>query len=416
MNILWLKTELLHPVDKGGKIRTYAMLRELKRHHRITYLTLDSGASDQAVERANEYCHELVRIPHSIPEKFSARFYADLMRNTASSLPYALRAYRSEPMRRAIEERIAEGEVDLVVCDFLTPSINLPSAPGVPSLLFQHNVEAMIWQRHTQVQRNPLKKAFLWWEWQKMRAAEARECARYDHVVAVSTQDAGVLKAQYGLRAVSDIPTGVDVEFFSPSKDVESEPHEVVFTGSMDWLPNQDAVEFFMSDVFPRLVRALPTVHFTVVGRNPPSALVERAKVDPRLSVTGFVDDVRPYVDRASVFVVPIRIGGGTRLKIYEAMAMGKPVVSTEVGAEGLPLRAGKDIVIADDPEAFAGEVERLLSDREGAEAFGVRAAAIVRETFAWKAVSERFSEICEQTVVDFRRDNETNVEVISNG
>jgi glycosyltransferase involved in cell wall biosynthesis len=399
MNILWLKTELLHPVDKGGKIRTYGMLRELKRFHHVTYLTLDAGSTPEAVERAEEYCHELIRVPHLLQRKFSFSFYAGLLANFASRLPFALRAYRSPRMRRAIEDRVGLGGIDLLICDFLSPSPNVPDGTALPKILFQHNVESMIWRRHFEVQDNVLKKAFLWLEWQRMRSAEERECRRYDRVVAVSEEDAREFEDSYALGEVESVSTGVDTEFFSPSGRVEPNPHEIVFTGSMDWLPNQDAVGFFLEAVFPDLLERVPGVHFTVVGRNPPSSLQERSEKDPHLTVTGFVDDVRPYVERAALFVVPIRVGGGTRLKIFEAMAMGKPVVSTTIGAEGLPLVPGKDIIIADDAASMVREIEGLLSAPEAAAAWGEHSARLVRERFGWDVVSGEFAKICESVV-----------------
>jgi glycosyltransferase involved in cell wall biosynthesis len=399
VRILWLKTELLHPVDKGGKIRTFGMLRELKRDHHITYLTLDEGSPDNRLEKALEYCHKVVRIPHKKPKKFSLRFYLDLFLNLVSPFPYAVRAYRSRAMSQAIRKQVEDGKVDLVVCDFLSPSLNVPPGLGVPTLLFQHNVEAMIWWRHFQVQSNPLKKAFFWMEWRKMARTEEAECRRYDGILAVSEDDAEYFRKTFGIHRVAHVPTGVDVEFFTSTRDQEVNRKELVFTGSMDWLANQDAIDFFLSEVLPLLRERVPGALLTVVGRNPSETLIQRASRDSGLTVTGFVDDVRPYMGRAAVFVVPIRIGGGTRLKIFEAMSMGKPVVSTTVGAEGLPLEPGADIIIEDDPAAMVEALARLLENPEEADALGERGATLVREKFAWRAVADRFSEVCEGMV-----------------
>jgi len=173
MNILWIKTELLHPIDKGGKIRTYNMLKELKRNHRITYLALDDGAADEKARgRAYEYCHELVCVPHRQREKFTVGFYAELLLNLLSAQPYATKKYESLEMRLEIERRSKAGAFDVLVCDFLAPAANVPTFLGKPAMLFQHNVEAMIWKRHYEVQDNLLKKAFLFTQWKKARAFE----------------------------------------------------------------------------------------------------------------------------------------------------------------------------------------------------------------------------------------------------
>src|SRR5215210_2589531 len=211
MRILWLKTELLHPVDKGGRIRTYYMLRELKREHEVTYLTLDDGqAAPDARERATEYCHELITIPHQTRAKFTPGFYFDLAHNLVSRLPYFMQKYKSAAMRREVAKLTTDGKFDVLVCDSLMSSINVPPRVACPAVLFQHNVEAMIWKRHYEVQRNPLKKTYLYGQWQKMRRFEREMCSRFDSVIAVSADDREQMKHEYGAEAVFDVPTGVD--------------------------------------------------------------------------------------------------------------------------------------------------------------------------------------------------------------
>ena len=403
MNILWIKTELLHPIDKGGKIRTYNMLKELKREHRITYLTLDDGKGDAAArERAIEYCHDLVCVPHKQRQKFTAGFYAELFSNLVSSLPYAIKKYTSSELRQEISRRA--GDCDVVVCDFLAPAANVPANLGKPTVLFQHNVEAMIWKRHCEVQHNPLKKAYLFAQWKKMRAFERRMCRSFDSVVAVSQEDCEQMRSEYGAQNVFDVPTGVDTEFFRPSGVEKSAPHNLVFTGSMDWLPNEDAIRYFTEQIMPRIKSQIPDATLTVVGRNPYQSLVELAKNDDSIIVTGRVDDVRPYMERAAAYVVPLRVGGGTRLKIFEAMAMEKPIVSTTIGAEGLPVSDGAELLLADTPEAFAAAVVRVLRDSDLANELAQRAANLVRAEFGWQKVAERFANICEGALIASQR------------
>ena len=417
MKILWLKTELLHPVDKGGKIRSYNMLKELKRNCHVTYLTLDDGtAGADARELAGEYCHELVTIPHQPSQKFTTGFYADLLFNLASSLPYAIKKYESPAMRREVAKRVADGRFDVLVCDFLAPAVNVPPRVACPSVLFQHNVEAMIWKRHYEVQANAAKKAYLYRQWQKMRAFEAKMCPQFDCVVAVSRDDRELMQREYGVDKVYDVPTGVDTAFFRPSGERQRKPENLVFTGSMDWLPNEDAIRYFTEQILPRIKQAVPGVTLTVVGRDPFPGLVELSKRDPSVVVTGRVDDVRPYMEEAAVYIVPLRIGGGTRLKIYEAMAMEKPIVSTSIGAEGLPVTDGEEIILADTPESFADAVVGLLRQEDRATEIGKRAAAKVREEFGWDTVADDFAAICERAMSlshGFTRTSYTDLEKI---
>ncbi|MFN2400639.1 MAG: glycosyltransferase [Gemmatimonadaceae bacterium] len=405
MHLLWLKTELLHPVDKGGRIRTYNMLRYLRREHGVTYLALDDGerAAD-AVERSNEYCHRLVCLPFRSSAKRSASFYAELVRSQASSLPYAIWKYRSSEMRQAIERIVREEHIDIVVCDFLAPAVNVPSGLGTlgcASVLFQHNVEAKIWERHATNASNILTARYMRSQWKRMRDFEAEQCRRFDGVIAVSPEDRMVFSEEYGARHVYDVPTGVDTDYFQPhpSSSAERVKNGLVFTGSMDWLPNEDGLVHFVDAVFPRVKLAVPDVSLAIVGRNPSPRVLSLAQRDPAVTVTGRVADVRPYISQAAVFVVPLRVGGGTRLKIFEAMAMGKAVVSTTIGAEGLPVTGGENILLADEPGTQADAIVELLRDPARAARLGRRAATDVRTSFGWDRVADNFAAICESVV-----------------
>jgi glycosyltransferase involved in cell wall biosynthesis len=402
MRLLWLKTNLLHPIDTGGKIRTYYMLRELKQRHHVTYLALDDGtASPDAVQRAPEYCHDLVRVPHRTSSKFSFRFYVELLKNLRSPLPYAVEKYRSAEFEKQISR--LQMDADLVVCDFLFPSVNVPEPLARPAVLFQHNVEAVIWRRHTESQRSRVGRRLFMTQWRRMRAFERTACRRYDVIVAVSPQDRAIMEREYEAPLVVDIPTGVDTEFFRSSGS-ESEPRHLVFSGSMDWLPNDDAMKYFARTMLPQIRAACPETVLTIVGRKPFPSLKALSRECPHIRVTGQVDDVRPYIDRAAVYVIPLRIGGGTRLKVFEAMAMGKPIVSTSIGVEGLPIVNGTDAVIADEPDAFADAVVRLLRDPAEAKRLGEAAAAKVRARFGWAPVARSFMEACDLAMKEWKR------------
>src|SRR5262245_46205265 len=381
------------------------MLKELKRDHHITYLSLDDGSAGRAArDQALEYCHELICVPHQQREKFSKGFYAELLLNLASGFPYAIKKYESAAMRRQILDLTANGKFDVVICDFLAPAINVPLELSCPSILFQHNVEAMIWKRHFEVQVNPAKKTYLRQQWRKMERFERETCRRFDTVIAVSKEDAEQMREEYSVDQVFEVPTGVDIDFFTPTGREAIEQHNIVFTGSMDWLPNEDAIRYYTDQILPLIRRSLPDATLTVVGRNPYPGLLELSQKDPSIIVTGRVEDVRPHMERAAAYVVPLRIGGGTRLKIYEGMAMEKAIVSTSVGAEGLPVTDGKEIFIADTPEEFAAAVVNLLTSPALAKEVGQQARRTVVEKFGWSGVAKCFAEICETTIRDHGR------------
>ena len=403
MRILWVKSELLHPVDKGGKIRTLEMLRHLMHGHEVTYLCLTSPTdAANAKDLAYEYCHHLETVPWSEPPRFSKGFYLDLAKNLASPLPYVIEKYKQPQMRDIIAKADALGSYDVILCDFLTPSANIPCKLKAASVLFEHNVETVLWERTYRNETNPVKRAYFLGQYLKMHAYEHLLCRRYDAVAAVSEQDAVAIRNRFGVRHVFPEPTGVDFEFFSPFVDdspgkLARDPHDLVFTGSMDWMPNEDAIVWFADEILPRIASRIPSIKVTVVGRNPTPKLRALASRQPRIVLTGRVDDVRPYIDRSAVYIVPIRVGGGTRIKIYEAMGMGRAVVSTSIGAEGLPLQNGTEIVLADEPEHFADEVVRLITNETARNQIEHAARRAVVERFGWNKATEALVNIMER-------------------
>lgn len=394
MRILWVKTELLHPIDKGGRIRTYQMLRALTRRHRVTYLCLDDGsAAADAVERAREYAQEVVVVPFRPPQKMGPAFFLGLLRNLCSPLPYAIARYRSAGLRAEISRLAAAA--DLIVCDFLAPSLNVPDHLPAPTVLFQHNVEARIWERYVTVPQHPLRRAYFRLQWRRMRRHEARECRRFAHVVAVSALDADLIRSDYAVDSVGFVPTGVDLEYFLSSPHRSRDSRELVFVGSMDWMPNDEGIRWFTAEVFPLVQERVAGVRLVVVGRSPSATLRELASRNGAIEVSGTVADVRPYLERAALSIVPLRVGGGTRLKIYEAMAMGVPVVATTIGAEGLPLRNGEHLAIADTADEQASAICRLLGDPAYAARLAANALRHVQEHCSWGAAAERFISQC---------------------
>jgi glycosyltransferase involved in cell wall biosynthesis len=223
---------------------------------------------------------------------------------------------------------------------------------------------------------------------------ERDACRWFDGVVAVSDGDKEMFGERFGARRVFTIPTAVDTDYFRPFGESDEEGG-LIFTGSMDWLPNEDAINFFAKEIMTRIKAHVPTARLTVVGRNPSQRLLRRLEGRPEITATGWVRDVRPYVGGGSVYVVPLRIGGGTRLKIYEAMAMGKAIVTTAIGAEGLPVRHGEHLIVADSPEDFAKAVVRLLRDSDERRRLEQAAREFVERNCSWERAAAAFRDAC---------------------
>ncbi|MBX3742205.1 MAG: glycosyltransferase [Akkermansiaceae bacterium] len=400
MNILWVKSGPLFPLDSGGKKRTHAMLEEISRRHHVTYLALlADGQELHPDEAAAPYAAEKVWLTWKETPKRTWRFHVDLLRNfVLSEYPYALEKYRSKEMVDWLETEATGDRFDLVICDFLQPAPNfLHIKGGAPMILFQHNMEAMIWKRLAESSSNPVGRLYLRDQFRRFSKWEKKLSALFDGVITVSEDDSAYARGTYRLDNVrGHVATGVDVDYFAPRKEISSGSDVIGFLGSMDWLPNIKAVEFFVAEAYPVIKRAIPEVRFMVIGRNPPESIRNLAAHDDSITVTGSVDDVRPYLKMCDLMVVPLLAGGGTRIKILEAMAMGVPVVSTTIGAEGLGLESGVHLEIADGAGPFAACTAELLVDdgrrRRLADAAHVR---LVREN-GWKGVVDEFLQLCE--------------------
>lgn len=396
--ILWIKVGGLWPLNTGGRLRSFHILAELSRRHPVTLITTHGADDDpQGLVSALPDCERVISLPYSIPKWGSARFASAVIRSWLSDRPVDVWKCTVPEIADVATRLIHSGSVDLCVADFLASVPNLPGRGGVPVVLFAHNVEHLIWRRLSEVERRPWRRLPLELEWRKMRRFEARACAGVDLTLAVSEVDCSMLSDAAPSARVRAIPTGVDTTYFAPSASGESAPR-LVFTGSMDWYPNEDAMLHFMDNVLPRVRRHVPGTSLTIVGRRP-SARLRHAAKDAAVEVTGTVADVRPFVADAAVYVVPLRIGGGTRLKIFEALAMGKAVVSTSVGAEGLPLVSGEHFVQADDPQTFADSIVALLADADRRRRLGSGGRRLVEERYSWPQVAREFTARCEEVL-----------------
>jgi glycosyltransferase involved in cell wall biosynthesis len=400
MRILWVKTGPLLPLDTGGKRRTHAMLTEISRAHEVTYLALlPAGTALHPGENADPYAVHKLWVPTAIVAKNTLAFWLDLTRSTLfSSKPYALEKYDVPDLREKLRELSHSGGFDLVICDFLAPALNFVGLDtAVPCLLFQHNIESQIWQRLAASQFNPLKRWYFRLQYRRMLQWEARLSALFAGVITVSPEDTALARSIYDLgNILGHVPTGVDVTTFQPaSLPAQGRPFTIGFLGSMDWMPNIDATLYFVHDILPTVRAFLPDCRFKIIGRNPPAQISDLALNTDGIEVTGTVVDVQPHVHECDAIVVPLKAGGGTRIKIYEAMAMGVPVVSTTIGAEGLDVNHGTDILLADDAKTFAQALVELAQSPELRQKISSTGRQLVAGRYSWLAAANSFMQLC---------------------
>jgi sugar transferase (PEP-CTERM/EpsH1 system associated) len=407
LKILWVKSGGLLPLNHGGRIRSYYLAKELAQLHDLSLFTFASEAEDPvpAHQPLRKFCQNVTCVPIRIPEARGIQESFNYALNLFSHKPYSLSKYCQPSVKRALAEHLAQEPYDLLICDFLLTAGVVPWDWPHPKVLFTHNIEAVIWQRHYEVQKNPIWKAVSYREYRMLERMERDYISRADHTLAVSDNDRDFFLNYAPTERMSVIPTGVDIDYFTPQVEKE-EPETIVFTGSMDWMANEDGIVFFIEKVLPLIRQEYRNVKLSVVGRKPSARMKEIGARDKNIEVTGTVDDIRPYMAKGAVYVVPLLVGGGTRIKIFEAMAAGKAVVSTTIGAEGLPVTDGKDIVLADEPRSLARSVGELLGDANRRRSIGAAARKLVAENYSWKAVGKTLANVLESTAAQFKAPN----------
>jgi len=393
MKILWAKAGGLVPPDIGGKIRSYHILKELARTHSVTVFTFYAEHPNDVHSLMQGQFERVVYLPLSIPTDRGLGELSSFLRNLFSSWPHSVAKYCRPEAIAKMRQILKSEDYDVIVCDFVFAGGVIPWETSCPKVIFTHNVEALIWKRHFEVSRNPFWKLVCWGEYQKMLRFEAFCLQKSDHVLTVSEADRDFFQRFVNSSKMTVIGTGVDADYFRPS-DVEPQPNSLVFTGAMDWMPNEDAILYFLDSIFPIIQAEIPNAKFTVVGRRPSDKLRNVAAQRAGVHITGRVEDVRPYMDEAAVYVVPLRIGSGTRLKIFEAMAMGKAIVSTTVGAEGLPVSDGVTLCLGDTAPEFAKKVISLLRDPVRCKRLGSAARHLVEERYSWSSVAAEFDTV----------------------
>ena len=399
MKILWVKVGGLIPLDTGGKIRSFNILRELARQHDVTFFTTYEMHDRDIHGDLEKMFAKVIRYPLRIPQSRSFRHILRYARSFFSQQPHQLFRYYDSQAAAELLHLIEREKFDVIVCDFLAAAAMIPWNSPTPKVLFTHNVEALIWKRHYAVARNAFWKAVCWREYRATALTEQRYLNLADHVLTVSETDRDFFARKIQRTKISVVPTGVDLDFFRAAEHEEEESNTLVFTGSMDWMPNQDGILYFVNEILPRIRKRIPSTSLLVVGRSPSHQIMELSRKTEGIHVTGTVEDIRPHVRRGTVYIVPLRVGSGTRLKIFEAMAMGKAVVSTSIGAEGLPVQSGRDIFIADDPEQFANAVVELLQDPVRRRELGQAARQLVAERHGWDSVVRHFESALQASV-----------------
>jgi glycosyltransferase involved in cell wall biosynthesis len=401
LHVAIVDEELPYPATSGKRIRTLNLVQRLARRHRLTYFCHRNSDPDEARRAAAFFAAEEIEtvvVDRPVPRKSGLGFYCRLAANLFSPLPYSVATHSSPALRQAVQAYAARNLVDLWQCEWTPYAQTLRGLAGQRVLVMAHNVESQIWQRYFETEANPLKRWYIKRQWRKFERFERRAFAEATRAVFVSEPDAALARERFGAECVAVVDNGVDTAYFRPEGGPR-DPRRILFLGSLDWRPNLDAVLLLLDEVFPRVRAAEPTARLCLVGRNPPEWLARRARQEANVELAENVPDVRPYLGGCGVLAVPLRIGGGSRLKILEALAAQTPVVSTTVGAEGLHLEAGRHLIIADGVEQMTRELLRVLRTPGPAREMAAQGREVVLARYDWDVLACRLEEVWSECV-----------------
>ncbi len=398
VKILFVTTKSPYPLFEGRALRTYNLIKQAAQQHEVHLVSFVQDQQDlDGISHMRTLCPvvEYEKLYFGFKLGQIAR---DALFELFSSRPLPIIKYVTASMRKRIRRLVAQHRYDLVHLDMLHLGEYVPEFAGIPVVLGQHNVESVILRRRAENEQGMLRRSYLTYQYRKLEAYEARCCQAVSRVTAVSEHDAQGLAQLTGRSDLEVIPNGVDTDYFA-CDPVERDPFNLVFVGGFTWFPNQDAILHFCADILPLIRAELPEVTVTIIGKQPDSAAVRSIAEVQGVHLTGLVDDIRPYVARAAAYIVPLRIGGGTRLKILDALSMSKAIVSTSVGCEGLAVEHGRNILIGDSPRAFADQVLAVLRDRDLADRVGRQGRELAVGRYDWRAIGAQMLGLYEEVV-----------------
>lgn len=411
MKILFLSQIVPYPPHGGVLQRGFNIVREIARNHELhlmAFIHRDILHTESKIEHSRQVLGEFCRTVEYF-ELWPKRSRLDQLVAIGAGLvfrePFSVIAHHSSKFAQRIDELVKENNIDVIHYDTIALARFLGIASHLPSVLTHHNIESQLMARRAAVERWPAS-AYLSMQARKLIAYEAVMSPHFDVNVMMSELDALALCEIAPSVETAVVPNGVDIEYFSQVS--ETQDPSMIYTGGMNMFANRDAVMYFVNHIWPSVKAARPDARFDIVGQDPPQELLAKMSEDSGLRVHGYIDDVRPLVAKAAVYVVPIRVGGGTRLKVLDALAQGKPIVSTSIGCEGIRVTAGHNIELEDDPGAFARRVVALLNDPERRRELGGNARRLAESNYAWGPIGKRLEAVYEKAILRRKRREKT--------
>ncbi len=403
MRILFITFGLPYPPDSGVRIHDFYLVKNISQHHSVLVLSLlTSREQVKHIQGLRQYCDYVdfvLEKPHSIRQHFSR-----IIRSLLKGRPLATYPFIYGEMLSKVREIVTKWDVDIIQIEhsFFAPYVEAISTNGkCKKVLSFHNLGAIQYKRMRGLRTGFTQRSLFLIKWMLMLRWEAKYAEKFDHCLVVSPLEGKMLQSANPKLSISVIENGVDTELYQPLKDA-FDGNTLLFVGTMGYPPNIDAVLYFCDSIMPIIQRRIPDIKLIVVGHEPASG-IRRLSDRGNVVVTGYVPDVIPYYQQSQITIVPLRGGGGTRLKILESMALGRPVVSTTIGCEGLNVTDKENIMIADTPTEFAERVIQLLTDRKLRERISRSARHLVETRYDWVAISRKLMKVYDD-IVDHSR------------
>ena len=394
MRILTLISKFPWPLTDGAVIRDFNLLREAAKRHEVSLLCFLFKPSDrEQFDALRPFCRKIVGLDLVRPKW---RTLANAAESLVTADPFIIREYWRPEMARALEKFVDEERINVIHSHFLHMSQYVGHKRGAAFVHDAHNLEHVLWQRMGRTTSNPFKKAFIQTQYGKLVRRQQEVGRASEKCVVLSDEDRAEYRRICPEADVTTVPNGADVEYWTP-RDGVTEPASILYFGNLSWPPQADAAIYFHDKILPIIRKQVPDVKFYIVGQNPPESV--NALVSDRVIVTGFVPDMREYVARATVVVMPLRAGAGTKHRVFQALCMKKPVVCTAVAAEGIALTHGETALLADDPERFASATVSLLQDAALRQRLGERGRQLVLDRYDWRTIYERLEQAFQEAV-----------------
>lgn len=400
MNILWISHFIPYPPKTGVLQRSYNLLKEtsklgdvyLMALHKKGVLPVQYNLGDVKRELGRMCRHvEIMDIPAELSKM---KRYGLLFRSMFNNDSLSVTFYRSAEMHKRIRELVSGTKFDVAHFDTISLAEYAEDVGNIKKILNHHNMETDLLKKRSMLEKNIFRKIYYRNEVRKLRQYHIKNCRKFDVNFTVSDLDKELLLEEVPDTRIEVVPNGVDTDYFYLSSADDVEKRNMTIISGMNWYPNRDAVLYMIKEIWPLLKNDFPDLSLTVVGAQPPEMLIESAKKDSRIKVAGFVDDVRPYLKNAEIYLCPMRDGGGTRLKILDALSMGKAIVSTTKGCEGIDVTPGKNVLIADTPTQFVRQIKTLFEDKALRKKLGAEGRRLVLENYSWEVIGKKLSNI----------------------